>query len=123
VHEGIIYAADVNGNIYALDAKDGAQIWRQKLSQANDAPVRAGPVLTEDGHTLLVGSENGKLYAVDTANGTVKWSVESEGQILSQPAISETFIYLMSMNSPQRIRALYVDNGHPLWVYPSETED
>lgn len=122
-YEGVIYTVDVSGNMYALDAQSGAQIWREKLSQANDAPVRAGPALTEDGRMLLIGSENGKLYALDTASGTVKWSVESQGQVLSPPVISGTVVYQMIMNSSQRIRALHVDNGYEIWIYPRETEE
>jgi outer membrane protein assembly factor BamB len=123
VYEGTIYTVDVSGNVYALDAQSGAQVWHENLSQANDTPVRAGPALTEDGLVLLIGSENGKLYALDTASGTTKWSTEGEGQILSQPIISGTTIYQMSMNSPQRIRALHVDNGYEIWAYPREAEE
>ncbi|OQY19572.1 MAG: hypothetical protein B6I35_11505 [Anaerolineaceae bacterium 4572_32.2] len=83
VYDDVIYTVDVNGNVYALDDA-GKQIWREPLGVL----VRAGPALTEDGSMLFVTSEDGTLYALDTADGFELWSVESEGQMFS-PVVEE----------------------------------
>jgi len=119
VYNDTIYAADVNGNVYAVDAETGVQIWHQSL----DAPVRAGPALTEDGSQLFVGSENGTLYTLDTADGFVMWSRESKGQVLSTPVVSGSVLYELLISEPHRIRALHIDNGREIWAYPYTVEE
>jgi len=120
VHGDTVYAVDVDGNVYAVDATSGRQIWHHPLED----PVRAGPALTEDGAQLLVSSQEGTLYALETANeGAEKWSEESEGQRLVTPVVSGTTVYETLYNGPRRIQALHVDNGYEIWLYPSEVEE
>jgi outer membrane protein assembly factor BamB len=115
----VVYAVDVNGNVYAIDAESGAQIWHQALGEQ----VRAGPALSEDGSRLFVGSEGGKLDALDTADGFVVWSRESEGQVLSKPVVSGSTVYEAVVFGQERIRALHVDNGRDIWTYPVVEEE
>ena len=119
VHGYVVYAVDVNGNVYAIDAESGAQIWHQALGEQ----VRAGPALSEDGSRLFVGSEGGKLDALDTADGFVVWSRESEGQVLSKPVVSGSTVYEAVVFGQDRIRALHVDNGRDIWTYPVVEEE
>ncbi len=119
VHDGTIYATDVNGNVHAVDAETGEQIWHQAL----DAPLRAGPVLTEDGSQMFVGSENGTLYAMDTSDGFVMWRAENDkAQILSPPVVSGSNVYVALLYGEARIQALHVDNGREIWVHPPAVE-
>jgi outer membrane protein assembly factor BamB len=119
VYSDTVYATDVNGNVYAIEAETGKQIWRQSL----DTPVRAGPTLVEDGSLLFVGTESGALHALDTADGFVLWSMESEGQILSSPAVSGSAVYETLIYGQYRLRALQVDNGREVWAYPPAEEE
>jgi len=118
VRDGVIYAADASGNVYALDDA-GKQIWHRSL----DAPVRAGPALSEDGSKLFVGSEDGALHALDTADGFELWVVESEGKILSTPVVDGSVVYGTLIYGPKRILALHVDNGRELWAYSPAGEE
>jgi len=119
VYNDTIYAADVNGNVYAVNIETGKQIWRQSLN----ASVRAGLALTEDGSKLFVGSQEGALYALDTADGFSLWSVESEGQVLSTPVVHGSVVYELLIYGPHRIRALHVDNGREIWAHPHTAEE
>jgi outer membrane protein assembly factor BamB len=119
VYGDVVYAVDVNGNVYAVEAEIGGQIWRQSL----DTSVRAGPALTEDGSQLFVGSKNGTLYTLDTADGFVMWSRESEGQVLSTPVVNGSVVYELLIYGPHRIRAFHVDNGREIWNYPPVVEE
>lgn len=115
----IVYATDVNGNVYAVDAETGEQIWRQVL----ETEVRAGPAMAEDGSRLFVNSQDGTLHALSSADGFVMWSRESEGQSLSRPVVSGAVVYEVLIFGPQRIKALHVDNGREIWVYPQAVEE
>jgi outer membrane protein assembly factor BamB len=119
IHDDIIYSADVDGNVYAVEIATGEQIWQQALEE----PMRAGPALTEDGSRLFASGQNGTLYALDTADGAVKWRAEGEGKGLATPVVSGSTVYQTLIQGPQRIRALHVDNGFEVWIHPPETEE
>ncbi len=119
VYEGIIYAADVDGNVYALEAETGAEIWRQAIG----SPVRAGLEVAEDGSQVFVGSQDGALRALDASDGFVMWTRESEGEIYSKPVVDGDMLYEMLLFSPHRLRALHVENGRDVWVYPPVVEE
>ncbi|MDY6876607.1 MAG: PQQ-binding-like beta-propeller repeat protein [Chloroflexota bacterium] len=120
VYSDTVYAADVNGNVYAVHADTGEQIWHQSL----DAEVRAGPALTADGSMLFIGSQNGTLYALDSADGFVLWQRASdEGQMLSSSVVSGSLVYEPLLYGPYRIWALHVDNGREMWAYPPVVEE
>ncbi len=125
VHDNVVYAADVDGNVYAVDAESGQQIWHQALvdDRRQNEPVRAGPVLSEDGSRLFVGTQNGTLYALDAADGFVVWSQDSEGQMLSQPVVDGSVVYEMLIYGSYRVRARHVDNGREIWVYQPTVEE
>lgn len=119
VYGDAVYAADVDGNVYAINAQTGAQMWTQALG----SPVRAGLTLTEDGSMLFVGSQDGALHALDTADGFELWPRESEGQLLSAPVVSESVVYELLLYGPYRMRALYVENGREVWTYTPIAEE
>jgi len=118
VYDGIIYAADASGNVYALD-DTGEQIWRKQI----DSPVRGGLALTEDGSNLFVGSEDGALHALDTADGFELWVVENEGQMLSTPVVDGVVVYETPIYGAKRVLALHVDNGREIWAYSPVVEE
>ncbi|MBU0702267.1 MAG: PQQ-binding-like beta-propeller repeat protein [Chloroflexi bacterium] len=118
VYDGIIYAADASGNVYALD-DTGEQIWRKQI----DSPVRGGLALTEDGSNLFVGSEDGALHALDTADGFELWVVENEGQMLSRPVVDGSVVYGTPIYGTKRVLALHVDNGREIWAYSPVVEE
>ena len=119
VYSDTVYATDVDGGVYAADAETGTQTWYSPL----EVPVRAGPALAEDGSQLFVGSQNGTLYALDTADGFVLWSVESEGQVLSTSVVSGSVVYQALIHGSHRLRALHADNGREMWAYPQVVEE
>ena len=118
VYSDTVYAADVNGNVYAVDTT-GHQVWYKAL----DVQVRAGPVLSEDGSELFIGSQDGILYALDTADGFKLWSVENKGQMLAPVVVDGETVYGTLIQGTYRILALHVDNGREIWTYPPVVEE
>jgi outer membrane protein assembly factor BamB len=118
VEGSTVYATDVNGTVYALSSDTGEELWQTSLGDA----VRSGPSISADGARLVVGSKNGSVYALDTSDGFVVWTKEGEGQVLTAPALDESVLYVTSIYAPYRVRALHIENGREMWVYPAQEE-
>ena len=125
VRDGTVYAVDVKGRVYALDAQSGDQRWDKALvtDQNQPVPVRAGPSLNEDGTRLFVSAESGTLYALDTADGFVNWSIPAEGRGLSEPVVGDSLVYQSLVLGTTRVRALEIEEGRETWAFPLPEED
>jgi len=65
----------VNGGVlYAVSLSDGSRVFRTDLPLG----TISSPALSADG-TAYIGCLDGKLYAVDLANGAIKWSYKADG--------------------------------------------
>lgn len=74
-------AIDANGNTYFGTRSEGIQSWDTNgaLRWAYNSPVSGAryyisPVLSEDGSTLYASITGGQFFAINTADGTLKWS-------------------------------------------------
>lgn len=113
---GRIYATDGLGDLVAFDANSGAEIWRTKPGTDTGASLRGAP--TVDGEQLYVLSQDNQLYAVSTADGSVKWtssgSLESQGVFgVAAPAAARGTV--VAGFSSGELNAYRYENGRPLW--------
>ena len=73
-------AIDASGNVYVGTRNEGIFSWdangteRWKFKQLNGTGYYASPALSSDGATLYAMKTNGFLYAINTADGSAKWS-------------------------------------------------
>ena len=103
------------GELIALNATSGGVIWRQKL----DSPVSGAPAI--DGDTVYVTSRDGAGWAVDAANGKVRWTVPGAGGLTAvegsaAPAISGRNV-IFPFASGELVAALKL-NGTRVWGAP-----
>ncbi len=88
----VVYAADLDGRVYALDSATGAERWRTALARGN---VRAAPVLAAG--TLVIAAAEGAIFGLDPASGTERWSTQSNsGRLLASPLVLESGILFVS---------------------------
>ncbi|WP_222913915.1 PQQ-binding-like beta-propeller repeat protein [Natrinema sp. SYSU A 869] len=78
--------------------------------QANDH-VRSSPVVADN--TVFVGSDDGKLYAINKRTGTEKWSLNSGETIASSPAIIDDTVFVA--NKAGQVYALDSETGEVKW--------
>jgi outer membrane protein assembly factor BamB len=69
-----IYFGSDDGNIYAVDAKNGKQLWQH----GTGGPVSSSAAVVDG--TLYIVSYDGKLYALDSRTGSTKWKFASAGE-------------------------------------------
>ncbi len=83
-----VYAVDLDGRVFALDADTGAERWRSSLARGN---VRATPVLA--GGVLVGATAEGTIFGIDPATGNEVWSTEARvGRLLAAPTVVESGI-------------------------------
>jgi len=79
--------------------------------------VISSPVLAEG--SVYVGSDDGKLYAFDAANGTVRWTFQTPAPVRSSVAVADETIYFGSYDG-----AFYAVNtkGELRWKFATHGE-
>ena len=127
IGESLVFASstadDEDGFLYALE-KEGLQLgdkgWRIQVGPELN-PLIAGPALWispgGDRQVVLVGSEDGSLYAYDAnprdpagqLTDPLLWSFATGGEIWSTPVIREGTAYFGSHD--QNVYAVYLDEG------------
>ena len=109
---GKLFAATGFGNVIALDARTGQQIW----SVSTVVPVHSAPVVV-DGRVYIITQEN-ETQALDVNDGRLLWehrgTVESAG-ILSSASVGVSGDTVVVPYSSGELFALRAQNGTPAW--------
>jgi outer membrane protein assembly factor BamB len=112
---GVAYIGDNDHNVYALDpASPNAPKWHFSTGGI----VKSSPTLSGDGKTLYVGSEDGSVYAINTANGQKVWSVSLGGTIDASPLLTSDGSAVIVPTVSGTIYSLKTSDGSTLWTYP-----
>lgn len=118
---GNVYSASRSGVVVALDAKTGDEIWEVDLSDVNnergffDAKVTAalagGPIAGIN--KIFLGSENGKVFALDALTGELSWEADIKGEVINAPAIDSGILVVNTVSGI--MQAYNASNGEELW--------
>jgi outer membrane protein assembly factor BamB len=105
--DGVLYFGDVSGVINAVNLSDGATLWTDKLGQA----VVASPVILDE--EVYFVTRLGVVYAYETASGKSLWTTDLkiEGELLTDPLISDETIVLAAMDPECLIYGVDIDSG------------
>jgi outer membrane protein assembly factor BamB len=102
-----VYAAGHKGDVVAFDLNKGRVQWRTRTK----APLSGGT--SAAGDLVLIGTSDGRLFALNAADGKIRWDVRINGEVLAPPAISERLIALRTGDG--KLRGLSPADGHELW--------
>ena len=104
-----VYAAGYKGEVIAYNINNGHEVWRTKVKKT---PFSGGPAV---GNGLVaVGTSEGEVVALDSANGKLRWKVRLNGEILAAPAVSDRAVAVRTVDG--KLRALSPADGHELWT-------
>lgn len=129
VKDGILYAADLVGNVYALDtANDLKEVWKVRPS---NMAIRPSPLVTDD--YVLVASRDQKLYWLSRADGSLVSDTEGRPLVremqspifsdilLIEPneenGISEPMVVVSTLSPGQMLVAYSLEEGRFLWTH------
>ncbi|GAB4542227.1 MAG: hypothetical protein Fur002_12110 [Anaerolineales bacterium] len=118
------------GFVFAVDLKNGAQLWRFPAEADSKLMFYAAPVLTEDGQ-LLAGSagSNHALFSLDPATGKENWAQpfsKNKGAWIASPLAlngaiyapnTDGFLYTLDMQGKES--AAPIELGGALWSAPA----
>jgi outer membrane protein assembly factor BamB len=107
LEDGVVFAASHKGEVIALSAESGKQVWVKKLK----LPLSAGPAAGFG--LVVVGSTKGAIIALDVATGQERWRTRVNSELLSAPAIGEKIVVIRSVDG--RLHGLESATGKELW--------
>ncbi len=112
VDDGKVYATDGLGDVVALNAADGKEVWRVKPG----GPLRGAPTIGNG--NLYVLSQDNQLFALAQATGATVWtqagSIETQGVFgVAAPAASQGTV--VAGFSSGELNAYRYENGRSLW--------
>lgn len=108
-----IYAASVNGNVVALDAESGRQVWRNKLG----IDLSSGPGVGEG--LVVVVSADGYVVALAADDGTERWRAYISGESLATPLVYEEWVVVQAVDN--KLTALSAFDGSERWSLEQST--
>jgi outer membrane protein assembly factor BamB len=109
---GRIYATSGIGDVSALDAKTGAELWRVRPG----GPLRGAPTIAND--NVYVVSQDNQLFALNPADGTTRWTgsgtLETAGVFgAASPAASAGTV--VAGFSSGELTGYRYENGRVVW--------
>jgi outer membrane protein assembly factor BamB len=122
VTDGIVYFGSTNGNVYAVNADNGAQLWEF----TTDGTILGSP--TVDNGVVYAGSDNGSLYALDAKTGNKLWTYHAatSNEVVSVGTVTVVngSIYGTSSNNTSHSFVFAVDakTGAQTWIQQINNE-
>lgn len=103
VADGVVYAANENGVLYALEAGTGDEIW------TFDTRVRTRAAATvANGRVFMATLVN--LHELDPDTGAVEWELnDGNGVVYGSPAVAEGTLYVVTGPSRAELRLTAID--------------
>ena len=118
---GKVFSASRAGNVYAHDSVTGKKVWEIDLREKNEdsgfftslkpALISGGPVTGIN--KVFVGSENGKVFALDAETGEISWQAKVKGEVISAPAIDAGTLVVNTVSGV--LKAFNASNGEVQW--------
>ncbi len=102
----IIFGAE-DGNVYALDAKTGRELW----SYDTGSPIFASPAICNG--VVFVGNMAGRFFALDAKTGTELWHTFTGAAIYAAASIAEDVVLIGTTGG--RFLALAANDGDMRW--------
>ena len=116
-----VYSASRMGDVIAFDKDSGKKVWQADLSDINNersfwdsrvsALVAGGPIAGQN--KIFVGTESGKVFALDAETGELVWQAKIKGEVITQPAIDSGILVVNSASGI--IKAFDANTGEELW--------
>lgn len=110
IYDGVVYAPNNDGALYALDAENGSLVWKF----ATGHYLWSQPVIAND--TVYIGSMDNFVYAL-SLDGEELWSYELSGAVTGAPTLSEDGSMIFAGSLGNQMVALDAATGELVWTF------
>lgn len=113
--DGVVYAASVNGQLRAMDAKTGKTLWKhtQQSHSKVDTGYSGGPSVANG--LLVICTFDGHVDGLDAKTGAPRWSASLGAEVLSAPAIVGDQVIVRSNDG--HVHEINAKDGSIGWLY------
>ncbi|MCZ6890635.1 MAG: outer membrane protein assembly factor BamB [Gammaproteobacteria bacterium] len=111
---GRILIGTTRGEVIALDAGTGEELWRTFVY----SEILSKPAANDD--VVVAQTSDGRLVALESEDGTERWSFDSQVPVLTlrgtaAPVVASGLVYAGFATG--MVSAVRVDNGEPIWQH------
>ncbi len=115
IHEGIVYVGSMDHHVYAIDAVNGALVWKFR---AEGGFFLSSPVISEG--IIYIGSYDHNMYALDAETGKLAWKFRTSDKVMECACIHGDKIYFGS--NDHNLYCLNKETGRLLWKFRTQGE-
>jgi outer membrane protein assembly factor BamB/predicted MPP superfamily phosphohydrolase len=101
--------ANTNGEIYALDLRNGKQKWKFKTN----GKIYSTPVVS--GEFVVTGSSDSYIYCLKAKNGKLVWKYKTGKAVLGTAVIQSNLVYIGASDGV--FRAINLQDGSLKWEF------
>jgi outer membrane protein assembly factor BamB len=109
----LVFTTNTNGEILALQKKDGKLKWKYKTT----GKIYSIPAFGND--IVVTGSSDDYIYALSATKGKLLWKIKTEKAVIAHPVIYRNTVYIGS--SDGHFRSLDLKTGKLVWDFPNVT--
>jgi len=106
-----LYVATGEGDVWALDEKTGATLWRKKLGVPFEASVTLARF--EERDLLLLSAKNGTLFCLHADQGELLWQTKISAEVSAPWQTDDAVAYGVTMND--KLVAIALKDGALKW--------
>jgi len=114
-----IWVGSLDHKVYSINAQNPEDF---RVVLETQGRVRTPPVLIDSLNLILVGSEDGNVYAIDPQekSGQVLYSFEAPVLAPLYADQEKGILYVHAQNGSHTLYAVEVETGEIMWDYPTE---
>lgn len=106
--QGIIYTADTNGQVHAVNESSGKIIWTKQLPEG----ILSGPSI-QNGYIALCTNRS-NVVLLKQSDGTQLWQTKLSSDSLSAPVIAQKNVLVKTIDGT--VYALNLQTGEKIWT-------
>jgi outer membrane protein assembly factor BamB len=110
IANGIVCFGSLDGNLYAVDAETGKEVWKFATDKGS---IKSSPDI--EGTSVYCGAADGRLYAVDLAKGTQLWSFKTRVAVKSSPLVRDGAVYFGAVDGT--LYAIDAETSRERWKF------
>lgn len=114
LYRGKLYFGNTAGFFFCVDRLKGELDWKFKLPE-NTKRKGIRSTATAYDSVVIFGTEDGSMYALNAANGILRWSYNTGAPIFAAAAVNDGVVYCGNMDG--NLYALNASNGAVVWKF------